>query len=353
MSRQSRVVVPAFDPEPEPEPGDERETETADGAMSCPVPEMGDIQELADQRFSDYTWSVWRQRTPDENARNPKAGPRSFVTRIVGPVDIVAFQQQHGGGIFEFWAYRDVGDGNGKRLDPALAAVLGNIARTLDRLENRAAAPAPAPSPAFPIKELIELSKLIGQRDRQEPAPALAGASVGELMGLINQGIELGKSTQPGSEPSTVAVVLEKLSPAIERIATNLLARRAPPPMRRPPGEPVASSAQVVNEPEPPEPPSDDQTRMSAAIDALARAMIDQTPPEDFAFVLEHILSREQAALLRMGSTEQVMGQLAESGMLSKYPILSTEAAAPYLESVLAELRSPSGDGDDSGNDGS
>jgi hypothetical protein len=83
---------------------------------------------------------------------------------------------------------------------------------------------------------------------------------------------------------------------------------------------------------------------MSAAVDALARAVIEQTPPDDFAFVLEHALSREQVAMLRLGSTEQIMGQLAESGATVKYPILATEAAAPYLESVLTELRAPQED---------
>lgn len=372
MTRPPRVIVPAFDPPANPEPELGAEVETLIPTTTSPDPDAGDVQELADQRFTDYTWSVWRQRTADEIARTPKGGPRSFVTRIVGPVDIVAFQQQHGGGIYEFWAYLDVGDGNGKRFrfkqvypldgprkdaqaappapapatatDPALAATLSGIARTLERLESRTAAPPAAAAPPFPIKEVIELSKLIGQRERPEPAPAL-GASVTELMGLINQGIELGKSTQPGSEPSTVAVVIEKLSPAIERIAAGLLARRAPPP-RRPAGEAVPSTAQVISDPEPAQ-PSDDEVRMSAAIDALARAVIDQTPPDDFAFVLEHILSREQVAMLRLGSTEQVIGQLTAAGMLTRYPILATESAAPYLESVLTELRNPAQEGGD------
>jgi hypothetical protein len=167
------------------------------------------------------------------------------------------------------------------------------------------------------------------------------------MMGLVQQGIELGKATQLGSEQSTLAVVLEKLAPSITQLAGTLLSRRAPPPRSHPLGGPVDSSARVVSEPEPPPPPNDDQTRMSAAIDALARAVIEQTPAEDFAFVLEHSLSREQVAMLRLGSTEQIMGQLSEGGAMLKYPILATEAAAPYLDSVLAELRTPASEGED------
>lgn len=377
MSRGPRLAIPTFDPPPENSSSGEPEFVQPAEPASNPEPDVGDVSELADQRYSDYSWSVWRQRTSEEIARNPKAGPRSFVTRIVGPVDIMAFQAQHGGGIYEFWAYLDLGDGNGRRYrfkqtypidgprkdgsapapaaapaaahssgpDPQLAAALGAINRMLERLDARAAQPAP-PAPAvqaFPFKELVELTKMLNDR----ATPALAGASVTEMMSLVQQGIELGKSTQPGTEPNTVAIVLEKLAPSLERLASTLLTRRpSPPAMRRPPGGPVASTAHLVNEPEPPAPPSDDETRMSAAVDALARAVIEQTPPDDFAFVLEHTLSREQVAMLRLGSTEQVMQQLTDAGATVKYPILATEAAAPYLDSVLTELRTPATEGE-------
>jgi len=367
MARAQRIQVPGLDPQ-----GENLETiEPAGYQPPDPAPpsepELGDVGELADSRYTDYSWIIYRLRSPEEISRMPQAGPRSLVTRRVGAIDITEIQREFGGGIYEFWAFLDHNDGSGKRLrfkrtfavesprrdppppppppapsagDAQLAAVLNGILRTLERLDTRAAQPA-TPAPAvqpFPFKELVELSKLISDR----ATPALAGASVTEMMALVSQGIELGKSTQPGSEPSTVAVVLEKLAPSLERLAATLLTRRQPPPaMRRPAGGPVPSTAQVVNEPEPPEPPSDDETRMSAAIDALARALIEQTPAEDFAFVLEHSLSREQVAMLRLGSTEQIMGQLTDSGAMLKYPILATESAAPYLDSVLAELRTP------------
>jgi hypothetical protein len=371
MARSPRIVVPSFEPPAENSEPNQPESYPPADVPEPAAPEVGDVGELADNRYTEYSWSIYRLRSVEEINRSPQAGPRSLVTKRVGPIDILELQREFGGGIYEFWAYFDQNDGAGKRLrfrrvyavdgprkdvtspvtapaaapagtDPQLAAILGQINRTLERLENRAATPA-TPAPAtqpFPFKELVELSKLISDR----ATPALAGASVTEMMGLVQQGIELGKSTQPGSEPSTVAVVLEKLAPSLERLAATLLTRRAPPPPRRPTGGPVPSSAQVVSEPEAPEPPSDDETRMSAAIDALARAVIEQTPAEDFAFVLEHSLSREQVAMLRLGSTEQIMGQLSESGALAKYPILATEAAAPYLDTVLTELRNPSGE---------
>lgn len=371
MARSPRIMVPGLDPQGENPENIESEAYPPPANPAPPEPELGDVGELADSRYTEFSWTIYRLRSNDEISRNPQAGPRSLVTKRVGPIDILEIQKAFGAGIYEFWAYLDQNDGQGKRLrfrrvyavdgprkdvmgnippppaatavDPALAAVLAALTRTLERLDARAAvaAPAAAPAPAmqpFPFAELVQLSKLISDK----ATPALAGASITEMMGLVTQGIELGKSTQPGAEQSTVAVVLEKLAPSLERLAATLLTRRpAPPPQRRPAGGPVPSSAQVVNEPEQPEPPSDDQTRMSAAIDALARAVIEQTPPDDFAFVLEHSLSREQVAMLRLGSTEQIMSQLAESGATLKYPILATEAAAPYLDSVLAELRAP------------
>jgi len=375
MARSPRIVVPGLDPSAENSSTIEPEGYPPPDTAPPAEPELGDVAELADSRYTEYSWSIYRLRSPQEINQSPQAGPRSLVTKRVGPVDILELQREFGGGIYEFWAYFDVNDGAGKRLrfrrvyavdgprkdvsstittpppppppatDPQLAGILAAISRTLERLDARAAQPA-TPAPAtqpFPFKELVELSKLISDR----ATPALAGASVTEMMGLVQQGIELGKSTQPGAEQSTVAVVIEKLAPSLERLAATLLTRRpAPPAMRRPPGEPVPATARIVNEPELPEPPSDDETRMSAAVDALARAVIEQTPADDFAFVLEHSLSREQVAMLRLGSTEQIMGQLADSGAMLKYPILATEAAAPYLDSVLAELRAPAPDED-------
>jgi len=372
MARPPRIMVPGLDPSGENSENIESEAYPPPANPDPPEPELGDVGELADSRYTEFSWTIYRLRGNDEISRNPQAGPRSLVTKRVGPIDILEIQKAFGAGIYEFWAYLDQNDGMGKRLrfrrvyavdgprrdvtgivapmpaaagvDPALAAVLAAINRTLERLDARAAVAAPSAPPApvmqpFPFAELVQLSKLITDK----ATPALAGASITEMMALVTQGIELGKSTQPGAEQSTVAVVLEKLAPSLERLAATLLTRRPPPPpMRRPPGGPVTSTAQVVNEPEPPPLPSDDETRMSAAIDALARAVIEQTPPDDFAFVLEHSLSREQVAMLRLGSTEQIMGQLAESGATAKYPILATEAAAPYLDSVLTELRTPS-----------
>jgi hypothetical protein len=374
MARPPRMIVPGLDSQVEDSAFSEVEAYPPPANPSPPEPELGDVAELADSRYTEFSWSIYRLRGNDEISRNPQAGPRALVTKRVGPIDILEIQREFGGGIFEFWAYLDENDGRGKRLkfrrvyavdgprkdviqsvtqsapataaDPQLAAVLSGMLRTLDRLDARASvAPAPtSPAPTmqpFPFAELVQLSKLISDK----ATPALAGASITEMMGLVTQGIELGKSTQPGAEQSTVAVVLEKLAPSLERLAATLLSRRpAPPPQRRPAGGPVASTAQVVNEPEPAPGPSDDETRMAAAVDSLARAVIEQTPTDDFAFVLEHSLSREQVAMLRLGSTDQIMGQLSESGALAKYPILATEAAAPYLDSVLAELRAPADD---------
>jgi len=373
MARQPRMIVPGLDSQVEDSAISESEAYPPPANPDPAEPEVGDVGELADSRFTEFSWSIYRLRSTEEVTRNPQAGPRSLVTRRVGPIDILEIQREFGGGIYEFWAYLDQNDGAGKRLrfkrvyavdgprrdvtqpvtlpapastaaDAQLAAVLNGILRTLERMDTRAAvapaavaAAAPVMQP-FPFAELVQLSKLISDK----ATPALAGASITEMMGLVTQGIELGKSTQPGAEQSTMAVVLEKLAPSLERLAATLLSRRpAPPPQRRPAGGPVPSSAQVVNEPEPIEPQTDDQTRMAAAVDALARAVIEQTPPDDFAFVLEHSLSREQVAMLRLGSTEQIMGQLADSGATLKYPILATEAAAPYLDSVLTELRAP------------
>jgi hypothetical protein len=368
MARSPRIVVPGLDPQGENSSFSEPESYQPPDASPPAEPELGDVGELADSRYTDFSWIIYRLRTPEEISRMPQAGPRSLVTRRVGAIDITEIQREFGGGVYEFWAFLDHNDGNGKRLrfkrtfsvesprkdpvpppapvspaptapaDTQLAAVLGGILRTLERLDARAAQPAPA-APAvqpFPFNELVQLTKLLADRS----TPALAGASVTEMMGLVSQGIELGKATQPGSEQSTVAVVLEKLAPSLERLAATLLTRRPPPPPRQPAGGAVASTAHLVNDPEPPPPPSDDETRMTAAIDALARAVIERTPASDFAFVLEHILIPEQVAMLRLGSAEQIMAQLSEGGATVKYPILATEAAAPYLDAVLDELRS-------------
>lgn len=376
MARMPRSMVPGLDSQVEDSEFVEPEAFQSAPVAPLPEPELGDVGELADSRYTEYSWSIYRRRSPEEISRSPQAGPRALITKRVGPVDILEIQREFGSGIYEFWAYFDQNDGKGTRLrfrrmyavdaprkdvtpivtpppvapvaapDPGLAAVLAAMMRTLDRMDARASVAVPAAAPAaavqaFPFKELLEMTKMISEKS----TPALAGASITEMMALVTQGIELGKSTQPGTEQNTVAIVLEKLAPSLERLAGTLLARRpAPPTMRRPMGGPVSSTAQVVSEPEPAPEPSADETRMAAAVDALARAVIEQTPPDDFAFVLEHALSREQVAMLRLGSTEQIMGQLAESGATVKYPILATEAAAPYLESVLTELRAPQED---------
>jgi hypothetical protein len=156
-------------------------------------------------------------------------------------------------------------------------------------------------------------------------------------------GVELG-GEQSGGKRGTLEVVLDKLSPVLEKMATAMVT--APRPMMRRPGPAppagvaVESQAQIVpNEPDLPEVDMD-QIRMMSAVDSLSRAITGSVEPEDFAGDLEGILSPEQMHLLKSLPEDQVVSViLAAAG--GRYPVLLAEPSKAYIGAVLKAVKEP------------
>jgi Mg/Co/Ni transporter MgtE len=84
-----------------------------------------------------------------------------------------------------------------------------------------------------------------------------------------------------------------------------------------------------------------DQVRMTAAVDALSRAITGEMEPADFAGSLQDILSPEQLHLLKALPEAQVTDVLLASAG-GRYPVLLAESAKGYITAVLQELKSGS-----------
>lgn len=354
------VVPPAF------EPNDEDESpEIVD-----PDRETGDIDALSDASFRDWTWQVYRLRTPDEMRAGPKATPRLWICKLVGPVDLTSFQRDYGGGSFQFYGYfnghlrKRVSidlDGPPKTRpaeptlapppvagpavgaapasqDPALVQLLQKQLEYLQRLDARLSQQLTPASQAFSIKDVLSIVELV--RGGASPDSGV----VKEMVGLIQEGIKLGQSRgEGGGENNVLGTVLEKLVPLGERIVERMGTRRPGPP--RPPGAPASGAAVVEPTPAAPAPSRDDAeaARHVALVDALARAVADRLDPVDFAATVENLLTPQEVALLRLTTTDALMADL-EQQATNRYPILATPDARAFVDAVLNELRTPPSD---------
>jgi hypothetical protein len=369
VPRAPRLIVPPLDPaaaEAEPaipfQPQEFPDTPEPDA-------ELDDILQLAQAAYADWGWYVYRYKSTDEMLRDPRAKIRALVTRIDGPLDIMDIQNRFGGGRYEFWGF------HGGTLQKRKTIELEGPRKSYDPPPG--AAPAPAPLPAAPaapmndervvrlieeltrrvdklsadnepqgvgisVKDMIALMDLMQSRNTQPPGPSV----VKEMVDAVKMGIELGGEAQGGGKRGNLEVILEKLSPVLEKVATAMVTQRPRAMMRPggpPAGTPIEAPARVVNEPEPQELDMD-QVRMTAAVDALSRAITAGMEPADFASSLADILSPEQLHLLKALPEEQVVSTLLSIAP-GHYPVLLADSSKLYIGAVLTELKSESSEG--------
>jgi hypothetical protein len=345
------------------------------------TPDRGDLEDLTDPRYADWAWQVYRIRSLEEMARVKTRLQRVWVLTIQGPLNKSALREAVGGGVFEAWGYiageRGVRERHLFELegpprtydppappaspitaaapapttpaspngsDPVLLAMIQNQQKTLDAIMARLAAPAAAPGLSF--TDALAMAELMGRGGRGG-----GGADMKELVAVLQQGIEIGGNAVGGNEKSTLEVILEKGLPALERVAAAMASRArvrpvSPPPARK--HEP--SSAAVVEDPATPPPwpaPAPELTpdqqaaavRWGGAVDALARAIADNTDAADFADTLDALLLPDEIELMLAGGTASVMEQIRTAG--DRYPILTTPAAEQFVGAVLASLAEP------------
>lgn len=347
-----RIVVPELD-------GSERLDEAIE------APDTGDLEVLLDDT-RDWKWHIWRHKTADELARNPRGQPSTYVTTLHGKVDLTDFHQRFGGGDYEFRGH--------------LAGLRGVQERVRTELEGAhrppvfepppaAAAPAPSNGPAPAATELgvvlqnqqqqlAELRALVAKLTDRAPSqdgmsvkealtlflPLIQGRDPGpeavkEMIALYRDGVKDGAKQEPG-EPNLAVTLVEKLTPAVERIATAMVTRRVAP--RTGPAPRAVPEAVVVGAaPESPEPPDDvAKARWQAVVDSLARAIPEAVEPGEFAATLEHVLTAEDIEILKLTTTEALMLELGAYGG-GRYPVLATPEASRYVNAVLSELRNP------------
>lgn len=380
MSPRGKRVT-QVDPSPSGEPnGDEFSPEDEDDAIERAS--MGDLLALADATYADWTWHVYRMRSPEDMARTRSRQQSVWVLTITGPLDIAQLRDTVGGGLFTLWGYiggklqhkiRFEMEGPPRfytppappapvaapapaapapaptpnETDPVLLQLLQSQQKTLEAI---AAAVARPQQPAgFSFREMLAFAQSMGGRGG-------SGVDVKDMVALFRQGIEIGGEAG-GGEKSTLDIVLEKGIPVLERIAINL-ARR--PVVARPgaPAQPrprTPSSAQVIEDPpgvatataQPPgssgpvEPELTEEQkaaaiRWGAAVDALARAVESGDDPVDFADTLDALLLPEEIDLMLAGGATAVMEQLRTAA--DRHPVLAEPRAEQFVEAVLTSL---------------
>jgi len=330
------------------------------------APEIGDIQQLADPSYQDWSWWVYRIRNAAEMAADPKRRQRVIVTKVTGPLDVMEIKNQFGGGVYEFWGYYNgrmqmhpryelegppktyhatatpatvpAPSSNGDKVSEQLLLLLQRQQEQLNRLEARLNA-APAPAQGLTVVDILKLAPLI--RGEQS---STGGDVMKEIVGAFKSGIELRGSVEGGAEKSTTEILVEKLAPSLERIATAFVNRRPGPRSAAPPRRSVPPSEATVIEGSPEAEPAaaEPNYRIMAAVDALARAIGDEADPAAFAVSLEDILNPLEFSWVRSKNTDELMAELADT--TARYPVFRTEPARMFLDAMLAELRNPTGD---------
>jgi hypothetical protein len=329
------------------------------------IGEVGDIVELSDTRYREWVWWVYRMRSQAELQKEPRARQRVVVTKVVGPLDVLDIQTRFGGGVYEFRGFlggqlqlRRVFEIEGRQGVPAppppappppaphpalgeLTAALTQLREQFARIEAKVAAPT---QQGFTISDTL---KLIAElRAASGGGGESSKALVKEMFDAVKMGMELRGEVQ-GGERSTAELLIEKLAPSVERIATAVLTRRQPPPP--PPRRTApASQAEVVETTPAPQAapaatePGGENFRIMAAVDAFARAIANEDEPGDFADSLDHILNPAEMAWLAGKSTDELLAELAP--VTVRYEVFGTEPARVFIEAVLTELRTPQDD---------
>lgn len=152
----ARVVLPEGTPVPpegfavEPPP-----------APAAPQPieleEVGDLEQLADAAYQDWSWYVYRFRSSREFQEvlrsNPKARQRVLATKIQGPLDVMELRESCGGGVYEIWGFLN------KQLKIKQTHEIEGPPRSY-------AEPAPEPAPPAATPEATTLASLAQSQAR-------------------------------------------------------------------------------------------------------------------------------------------------------------------------------------------
>lgn len=364
MPRAARVIQPAN--------GDQDDLPEYDHVGLNAWRASGDYAALSDPSFADWEWTVYRLHTPDEVARLRTSGPRLWLGRTHGPLDLSAIQSSYGGGSFELWGKFDgrllcrpqvdiagqrkdfsaapvaapaAAAPAGAALDPTLARILENQQRTLDRLEAASRIPVPAAAAPFGIKDAFELF------DRMQPRVP-DGGQLGELVSAFREGIELGKAAEGTPAADKTELILKAVMPAVERVAGAILSSRGRPSGPRP-APASRSGAHVVDTPltgATEEQPVTETTtvvaevegahRMQTAIEVLANSMAAGDEPADAADTIGRILQPQEVWLFCQASDAEVV-DAARTTAGGRFPLLERPEAVPFITAVLAELKRP------------
>lgn len=324
--------------------------------------DTGDMSVLADARFSEWSWHIFRLRGPDEQGLRESANARIWCDRQTGPLDLATIQAKHGGGLFEIWCkdprgilrrkFRQAIAGPRKQYNAAepnvtttpppapghassdpLLRILERQGELLEQLIRATNSSSKDKSPS--ALEVLEVAAKIANMNSPRPAQ-----SANELLDVLKEGMALQAQVAGGGESSTAEKLLEKSLPVIERVLAGMLAPRRPAPRPAPPGTPVPTSVATVVEEPTPEPqaePVQETHRMTTAVEAFARAIGQGQAPEDFAVTLESILNEQELGLVRMSPAPLLLEQMRKNAG-GRLPLLEHENAEPYLAAVLADL---------------
>ncbi len=337
---------------------------------------MGDLAALADATYADWTWHVYRMRSPEDMARMRSRQQSVWVITLTGPLDIAQLRDTVGGGLFTIWGY--IGGKLQHKLrfelegppriytppvvqapvaapaaataaipngtDPVLLAILTSLQKGQEAIA--AALARPQSQTGLTFRDALQMATLIGGQRGGD------GASVKDMIALFQQGIEIGGSAVGGNEKGTLDIVLEKGIPALERLAVAMSARRAAAVRRPAPPKREPSGATVVDEQPPvasaiPDPADPELTpekraaalRWNAAVDALSRAIEESADPSDFANTLDDLLLPNEVDLMLAGGADVVMLELRTAA--DRFPVLNTPAADAFVAQVLAALANP------------
>lgn len=356
------------EPENYDQPMPDTDPDSADNALAA----VGDITQLADPKYRDWTWWIYRIRSQEEMEKAPRAKSRIIVTKVVGPLDVIEIQSRYGGGVFEFWGFLDGTlrakaihelEGPRKVHDPAASPVvattstgnnnpstdaamlrieLAQLAKTVEALANK----KPEAPQGVTVKDVLELMlSLDKMRGPAQVGPVTSdGALVKEMVGMFREGMDLRREADGGGEQSTLGIVLEKLGPVLERVAEKVISQRRGSPRpapRQAPRETEATVVELATEAPPSTPPV--THRWQTAVEAMANAIAEEHEPGEFAYLLDGILNSQEIAVLKLASVDQVFAEIGP--LVETYPVLKSDTARVFIDAVLSELRNPTEDG--------
>lgn len=384
MPRAPRVITPV-PPDGDIFAGDDLTDEEIEQAS------VGDLISIQGPQFDNVSWSIWRHRTRQEMASEHSAETQEWVADRTGQLHGTDLVEAIGGGTFNMRGYVPRADGRGVQLkynrtialagprrnfsaQPPVPAVVATtphangsgeltrsermmlrIMRNMDaRLEKMTSTPPPPAAPPTSLKDLADTLKTLKELsgpEKAQPARDPDKEIVGTYVAMIQQGIALGQERDPVSGGEGGGTDWGKIAETGMQLLDKLLSRAAQQRAQARRGPHPPSSATVVEtdgKPVSVTPEPAVQTvanhRWVSAVEKLAGAISSSQEPAEFAADLEVILNEDEIEKLisPLATTEAVLAEC--SPYFETYPVLTTDAARPYVAAVLAELRNPSED---------